>query len=290
MTSSTVVNLVLAGITLGAVYLLMAMGLTLVYGVTKVFNYAQGSFFTWGGYIAWCLSVGVLRWNYYLAIPITILVMFVMGMVFQNLIVLPLRSKPGWDFTVIIVTLGCALVLDNLALVAFGALSKTLPNLLEGNIRYGKFAFAKHDLVMLLTSLVVLAILQVFLSKTWTGMALRAVSQDNIGARIVGLPLNLLYSYAFGIAAVLSTIAGILLVPRTLLYPEVGWEVVLKAFVVMVLGGLGNIKGTVVAAFILSIAEVFISFIFGGIWAMPIFLAGLVVVLVFRPKGLFGQW
>jgi branched-chain amino acid transport system permease protein len=290
MTTDTFINLLLAGITLGAVYLLMAMGLTLVYGVTKVFNYAQGSFFTWGGYLAWYLSVGSLHWNYYLVIPITIFIMFIFGVVFQNLIILPLRKQPGWDFTVIIVTLGCALILDNLALVTFGPLSKTIPHLLQGNITFGEFAIAQHDLIMLAVSLVVLGVLAVFLSKTWTGMGLRAVSQDNVGAMIVGLPLNNMYSVAFGIAAVFAAIAAILLAPRTLLYPQVGWTTLLKSFVVMVLGGLGNIKGTVIAAFMLSIAEVFASYFFGGIWALPIFLVVLIVILVFKPKGLFGQW
>jgi branched-chain amino acid transport system permease protein len=290
MNLETFINLLLAGITLGTVYLLMAMGLTLVYGVTKVFNYAQGSFFTWGGYIAWYLSVGILGWNYYLVIPITLVAMFFFGMAFEKAIVLPLRRLPGWDFTVIIVTLGCSLALDNLILVAFGPLSKTVPHLLEGTLNFGEFAVAKHDVLMLVTGILVFIVLQLFLSKTWTGLALRAVSQDNVGAKIVGLPLNTMYSVAFGIAGLLSAVAVILLAPRTLLYPLVGWTTLLKAFVVMVLGGLGNIKGTVIAAFALSIAEIFSAFFLGGIWAMPLFLAVLVVILVFKPKGLFGSW
>ena len=290
MNLETFVNLLLAGITLGAVYLLMAMGLTLVYGVTKVFNYAQGSFFTWGGYAAWYLSLGFLKWNYFMVIPITLVIMFAFGMVFEKGIVLPLRRLPGWDFTVIIVTLGCSLALDNLILVAFGPLSKTLPHLWEGTFRVGEFAIAKHDVIVLIIGILVFIALQLFLSKTWTGMALRAVSQDNVGAKIVGLPLNRLYSVSFGIAGLLSAVAVILLAPRTLLYPLVGWTTLLKAFVIMVLGGLGNIKGTVIAAFVLSIAEIFSAYFLGGIWAMPLFLAVLVVILVFKPKGLFGQW
>lgn len=290
MNLETFINLLLAGITLGTVYLLMAMGLTLVYGVTKVFNYAQGSFFTWGGYLAWYLSVGLLGWNYYLVIPITLVAMFFFGMAFEKAIVLPLRRLPGWDFTVIIVTLGCSLALDNLILVVFGPLSKTIPHLLEGTLHFGEYAVAEHDVLMLVTGILVFIVLQLFLSKTWTGMALRAVSQDNVGAKIVGLPLNTMYSVAFGIAGLLSAVAVILLAPRTLLYPLVGWTTLLKAFVVMVLGGLGNIKGTVIAAFALSIAEIFSSFFLGGIWAMPLFLAVLVVILVFKPKGLFGSW
>ncbi len=290
MNFGTFINLLLAGITLGAVYLLMAMGLTLVYGVTKVFNYAQGSFFTWGGFLAWYLSIGVLGWNYYLVIPITLVGMFIFGVVFEKFIVLPIRRLPGWEFTVIIVTLGSSLALDNLVLVAFGPLSKTLPNLLAGTFRFGNFAVARHDVIMLLVGILVFIALQLFLSKTWIGMALRAVSQDNTGAKIVGLNLNLMYSIAFGIAGLLSAVAVILLAPRTLLYPLVGWTTLLKAMVVMVMGGLGNIKGTIVAAFLLSITEIFSSFFLGGIWALPIFLVILVVVLVFKPKGLFGSW
>ncbi|OGN71790.1 MAG: hypothetical protein A2X25_02500 [Chloroflexi bacterium GWB2_49_20] len=290
MDLDTFINLLLAGITLGTVYLMMAMGLTLVYGVTKVFNYAQGSFFSWGGYLAWYLSVGVLGWNYYLVIPITLVVMFIAGMIFEKVIILPLRRFPGWDFTVIIVTLGCSLALDNLILVIFGPLSKTIPHLMEGTLKIGKFVVAQHDVLMLVIGILMFIILQLFLSKTWIGLALRAVSQDNVGAKIVGLPLNTLYSVAFGIAGLLSAVAAILLAPRTLLYPLVGWSTLLKAFVVIVLGGLGNIKGTVIAAFALSIAEIFLSYFLGGIWAMPLFLAVLVVLLVFKPKGLFGSW
>lgn len=290
MDLKTFINLLLAGITLGTVYLLMAMGLTLVYGVTRVFNYAQGSFFSWGGYLAWTLSIGVLGWNYYLVIPITLIVMFFFGMAFEKAIVLPLRRLPGWDFTVIIVTLGCALALDNLILVTFGPLSKTIPNLVDGSIHIGEIGIAKHDILMLIVCILVFIALQLFLSKTWTGMALRAISQDNVGAKIIGLPLNTLYSIAFGIAGLLSAVAVILLAPRTLLYPLVGWTTMMKSFVVMVLGGLGNIKGTVIAAFSLSIIEIFTSFFISGIWAMPLFLAILIVILVFKPKGLFGSW
>jgi branched-chain amino acid transport system permease protein len=290
MTVETLVNLLIAGITLGAVYLLMAMGLTLVYGVTKVFNYAQGSFFSWGGYLAWVLAVGFFEWQYGLVILVAVVGMFVFGMVFEKGIVLPLRHQPGWDFTVIIVTLGCALLLDNLILVAFGPLSKTIPHIAEGTFRFGRFAVSKHDVIMLLVAASMLIVLTLFLNRTRLGMALKAVSQDSVGARIVGLPVNRLYSLSFGIAAVLSTVAAILLAPRTLLYPNVGWVTLLKAFVVIVLGGLGNLKGTVIAAGMLALVEVFVTYFISGIWALPIFLVLMITILVFKPKGLFGTW
>jgi branched-chain amino acid transport system permease protein len=290
MSLETGVNLLTAGITLGAVYLLMAMGLTLVYGVSKVFNYAQGAFFSWGGYLAWYLSIGALKWNYAAVIAITIVLMFLFGMAFEKAVIFPLRRQPGWEFTVIIVTLGCALLLDNLILVSFGPLSKSVPRIIEGSFKVGNFATGKHDLLMLVVALAVVVGLALFLSKTWMGLAMRAVSQDNAGARMVGMPLDRLYTYSFGIAAGLSAVAAILLAPRTLLYPLVGWTTLMKSFVVMVLGGLGNLKGAVIAAFMLAIVEVFATYLVGGIWALPIFLIAMVVILVFKPKGLFGSW
>jgi len=290
MGTETVINLLISGITLGAIYLLMAMGLTLVYGVTKVFNYAQGSFFTWGGYVAWYLSVGRLNVNYGLVIFITIVVMFFFGLIFEKIIVYPLRGQTGWDFTVIIVTLGCALLLDNLILVCFGPLSKSIPQIVEGAFHYGDYAVGKHDVITLLVAFGVLGGITLFLSKSRTGMALRAVSQDNTGAKMVGIPLDRLYTLSFGIAGGLAAIAAILLAPRTLLYPSVGWTTLMKAFVIIVFGGLGNLKGAAIASFVLAIVEVFATYLVGAIWALPIFLVLMVAILVLKPKGLFGSW
>lgn len=290
MDLTTFVNLMIAGITLGAVYLLMALGLSLVYGVTRVLNYAQGSFFSWGGYLAWFLTAGSLRWDYRIVVPFTILILFMAGVLFEKAIVMPLRRLPGWDFTVIIVTLGCALLLDNLILSTFGPLSKTIPLLMEGVISIGGFTISNHNLIMLATVIAILTVLALFLEKTRIGMALRAVSQDGVGARIVGLPVNHLYSLSFGIAGALAAVAAILLAPRTLLYPLVGWTTLLKALVILVFGGFGSIRGTVIAALLLALIEVFATYYIGGMWALSIFLALLVITLVFKPKGLFGSW
>jgi branched-chain amino acid transport system permease protein len=110
------------------------------------------------------------------------------------------------------------------------------------------------------------------------------------GAKIVGMPINNLYSLSFGIAAGLSAIAVLLLAPRTLLYPSVGWVTLLKSFVIMVLGGLGNLKGTIIAAFMMAIIEIFATYLVSAIWALPIFLVLMVIILVIKPKGLFGSW
>ena len=289
MTAEQLGNLLITGVTLGAVYAVMAMGLTFVYGVTKIFNFAQGAFFTWGAYFAWMLLT-YAQLPYPAVVIITILIMFFFGWGYEKAIMYPLRRFPEWDFTAIIVTLGSALLLDNLALVTFGAGMKTLPYVVEGSFNLGGFLVTKHDVVILVVAIAIMVLLTLFLGKAREGMAMRGVSQDTAGAQIVGIPINRAFSYTFAITAVLAGISGILLAPKVLIYPTVGWTVFIKAFVVMVFGGLGSIKGTVIAAFILAMIEVFATFYVGGVWGLPIFIVVLVIVLTVRPRGLFGTW
>lgn len=283
-------NLLIVGITLGSIYVLMALGLTLVYGVTRVFNYAQGAFFTWGAYFAWLLSSGYLHLNYAMTIPLTLFIMFLFGLCFERIIIYPLRRLTDWGFTAVIVTLGCALLLDNLALVCFGGRHKTIPPLIEGSFNLGGTLVSKHNLLVLLAVIGIVIAFGLFISKTRQGMAMRAVAQDVVGARIVGLKIDRVYSLAFAFSGILAGITAILLSPRTLIYPYVGWGVLIRAFVVMVLGGLGSFKGTLVAGFVLGMVEAITTFYLGQIWGLPVFLVVLIIVLVFRPRGLFGTW
>jgi branched-chain amino acid transport system permease protein len=283
-------NLLLVAVVLGGIYTLMALGLTLVYGVTKVFNFAQGSFFLWGGNIAWILHKGYFQLDYELAFVITIGIMFLLGLAYEKAIIYPLRRFADWQWTAIVVTLGSALALDNLTLVIFGPRGRTLPNLVAGNFRLGDLTMPRHDVAMLLIVLAIVIGVTFFLQKTRTGMAMRGVAQDPIGADIVGIPSNRVFGYAFAITAALAGVSGMLLAPRTQLYSYVGWPVLVMALVVIVFGGLGSIKGTIFAAFALAIVEVFVTFQIGAVWALPIFLVILLIVLSIRPRGLFGTW
>lgn len=290
MTAEQAVNLVIIGVTLGAVYAVMALGLSFIYGITKIFNYAHGAFFTWGAYIAWMLSTGYFHLPYAVVVVVTVAIMFLFGLGYEKALMYPLRRFPNWGMTAIIVTLGSALLLDNLALVLFGSRGKKLPYLVEGSFALGDFLITKHEVVTLVVALAIVGLLIFFLGKVREGMAMRALAQDPIGARMVGIPTDRIFSYAFAIAAALAGISAILLAPKILVYPTVGWLVFVKAFVVMVFGGMGSIKGTAVAAFILAMVEAFVTFYLGGIWGMPVFILVLIIMLTFRPRGLFGTW
>ncbi len=279
----------LSGITIGAVYFLIAVGFSLIYGVSRVLVYCYGSFFTWGAYFAWVLAVGVLKLPYVLVFLVAIPLMAALGIGIERFIVRPLRHRPAFDWNILLATLGIALFLDNLALVLFGARTKSLPSLLEGTMNVGRFVISLQQFTMFALSILLALGLTFLLNKTRVGMAMRAVAQDSTGARIVGIPVNAIYRYTFGLSAVLAGLGGILLAPRFYITPLGGWDFLLKALIIVIVGGLGSIKGTLYGAFILGILEAFIGWKLGLLWVLPFWFIVLLIILLIRPHGLFGK-
>lgn len=283
-------TVLLSGITLGAVYSVNAIGLSLVYGVSRVFNFSYGAFFTWGAYLAWVLAAGVLHLPYVLVFLISGVVLFGAGMAMERTLIRPLRWRSEWQITTMIVTLGLAVLLENVALWVFGPLVKDLPPLFPGSLSVRGFEIAWHSVAMLIIALGTMVTVDAYLDRTRTGRAMRAVAQDMTGAQIVGVPLNRVFGYAFGASAVMAGLSGILLAPVYLISPGSGWDPFVKAFVIVVFGGLGSIKGTVVAAFLLGMGEALVTWQFGGVWTLSFWFVMLIAVLIVRPRGLFGTW
>jgi len=282
------VEVLITGFTIGIVYFLVAVGFTLCYGVGRVLNYSYGSFFTWGAYLAWVLAVGYAELNYFLVFLIVLPITFLMGVAVDRVIIRPLRSRPEFDFSVLLATLGLAVFLDNLVLVIFGARTKSLPEFLEGSVTLAGFTISWQLLAMFIFAAVVAVILFVFMAKTRTGMSMRAVAQDPIGARIVGIPLFRVFAITFGISTMLSGAGGILLAPRFFMTPLGGWTFLVKALIIVIAGGLGSIKGTLYAGFLLGILEALVGWQLGLLWVMPVWFLVLFLVLLIRPAGLFG--
>jgi branched-chain amino acid transport system permease protein len=287
---SQFIEVLISGITLGAVYSVSAVGLSLVYGVSRVFNFAYGAFFTWGAYLAWMLAGGYLHLPYVLVFVVSIPILFLAGMGLERGLIRPLRWRSEWQITTMIATLGLAILLDNLALRVFGPQTKSLPPLFPGTLHLGPYYVQWHAVAMLVLALISAVVLELYLSRTRTGRAMRAVSQDMTGSQIVGVPLNRVFGYAFGASAVMAGVSGILLAPIYLISPDGGWDPFVKAFVIVVLGGLASIKGTVIAAFALGIGEALVTWRFGGVWTLSFWFIVLVAVLCVRPRGLFGKW
>lgn len=282
-----VIEILISGVALGAVYALLTIGMTLVYGITRVFNFAYGSFFTWGGYVAWLLFSS-LHLSYPLVFIITALVMFLFGLVTERLVIRPLRWRADWEMTTMFSTLGLAILLDSTALVSFGPWAKSLPLLFEGCVNLGGFVMPTGEIGTLLIAISIIIIIWLFLSKAKEGMAMRSVAQDMAGAHIVGISVNRVFGYTFAISTALVAISSILLAPKYFITPLGGWEILIKAWVIMTFGGMGSVKGSLYAAFILGIVEVLVAWQFGYMYTLIAWFVVLIGVLIIRPRGLFG--
>jgi branched-chain amino acid transport system permease protein len=277
------------GIAQAAVYSIIAVGLSLVYGTARTLNFAYGGLYTTGAYISWVLTVGYLGLPLWLAVLVLIPILFGIGVAIERFMLRPLRSGKNWKITAMMVTLGLAFVLDNANLIIFGAVAKPMPAFIDGTVSIFGVAVSSYRLAVLIIALVIVVALELFLDRTRFGWAVRAVAQDIQGARQVGIDVNRIFSFTFGLSVVLTGCAGLLLSPIFLISPQGGWEPFLKAFVIVVLGGLGSTRGAVVAAFFLGLVEAVVVYKLGANWTMPVWLVTLLLVLMIRPQGLLGR-
>jgi branched-chain amino acid transport system permease protein len=280
------IEVLISGITNGSVYAIMAAGMTLVYGVTRVFNFAYGSFFTLGGYFAW-LFFG-LKFNYLMVFVSIIPVMFLVGLSAETFIIRPLRTRKDWEILSVMVTLGLALFLDNLYLVIFGPFVKSIPSLFEGYVKIQGLVISIHDIAIVTIAISIMVILMLFLSRSRQGLAMRAVAQDMTGAEIVGIPKDRVFAYTFALSAILVGAGSMLLAPKYFVSPAGGFDILVKSWVITVFGGVGSIRGSLFAAFILGIVEAIVGFTFGLTWTLIAWFVVLLFTLIVRPQGLFG--
>lgn len=281
-------EILFGGLTLGAIYCVFAVGLSLVYGTGRVLNFAHGSIYMAGAYLAWVLSVGMLNLSYLYTLLILVPVMFGFGMLIERVLIRPLRRHDDWQTKTMLMTLGLAFVIDNANLMMFGSHSKLLPPLVEGTVSIVGVTVSMHRVMVFILALGIVLALELFLRFTRHGQAMRAVAQDQLAANMVGINVHRVFGYTFGISVVLAGLAGVLLAPMYMVSPFGGWEPFLKAFVIVVFGGLGSTRGVLLAAFILGVMEAFVTVWVGSSWIMPIWLLTLLIVLMVRPQGLLG--
>jgi len=281
-------NVVISGLSSGSTYAMMALGMALVYGISKVFNFAYGSFYSLGGYLAW-LFLGH-QIGYPAALACVLPGLFFIGMATERFTLRPLRARKNWEMLAMMSTLGLALFMDNLYLAVFGPFAKSLPVLFEGNVNAAGFVISMQDITATAIAMSIIVGLWFFLNRTRHGLAMRAVAQDMTGAEIVGIAKDRVFSYTFGIATVLVGAGGILLAPKYFVSPLGGWEILVKAWVITAFGGMGSLLGAVYAAFILGMVEAFVAWQLGLTWTLIIWFAILISLFIVRPQGLKGTW
>ncbi|MEZ1660847.1 branched-chain amino acid ABC transporter permease [Pseudomonas aeruginosa] len=286
---STLLYILFSGLVTGAVYAIFALGLSLVYSTARVLNFGYGSLYMVAAYLAYALGTH-LGLGYVAIVPLVLGVMFLLGVLLEVAMIRPLRKHPNWKMATMMASLGLALVLDNLMLVIFGPQQRQIPLLFDGAFEVGELLITHQDLAVLLIAATTVLALELFLKFMPLGQAMRAVSQDMEGARMVGIRVNRVFACALGLSAVLAGVAALLLTPVTLISPQGGWTLFLKAFVIVVFGGLGSTRGALIAAILLGVIESLVVYQFGATWIMPVWLLVLLIVLMVRPKGLFGVW
>ena len=278
---------VINGLMVGSVYSLVALGLTLIYGVLHIINFAHGALLMLCLYGVYFLykTAGI---DPYLSIPIVMLGSYAFGYLLQRYVIG--KTSHGRDEIVLLVTLGLSIVIENGALFAFSADERLVqvPYDIDG-FDLGITFLVIPQMAAFVGSLVITLLLWLFIAKTDLGKAIRAVSKERQGARLVGIPVEHVFAVSFGIGIACLGAAACLLAPTYPVTPQIGYVFVLVAFTVVVLGGMGSFVGALVGGFIIGVAEslggLFLGESLGKITISLIF----ILILLFRPQGLFGQ-
>jgi branched-chain amino acid transport system permease protein len=277
------------GILVGALYGL-ALGLSLVFGVTKFLNVAHGELLMFGGYASfWAFSL--LGLDAFLTIPIALIFLFLIGavlykFVFSRTVKLPEETKIK---NTLLVAFGLSVILQNLALRFWTADERGITTSYAGAaLTIFGVRFPAVRLASLAVAVLFLVALQLFLQKTYTGKAIRATVQNWEAASLMGIDIHKVYLLSFAIGAALAGAAGTLVTVNYSIQPAMGLDWTMKALIVMVLGGLGNIPGTFVGGLILGVTESATSFFISSNYREVAGLVLFVLVLIFRPQGLFG--
>jgi len=283
---NVLLSVVLSGLMLGGVYALISSGLNMIYGVMKIINFAQGEFVMLGMYITYWLNF-VLKLDPFLTLFITAPAGFILGVATQRLIIERTFGHPIFVQTV--ATFGLLLILQHAALIFWGASFRTI----ETSFSSSSFELfggvvPLPSFIAFVGATVIIFSLYLVLTRTVAGMALRATSENRQVARLLGIAARRMNYLAFGIAGLTGFVSGTFLSTYFYIYPTVGAIFILRAFIIVVLGGMGNILGALVGGIVIGESEALGGFIFGPQWSEFISLIIFVLVLLFRPAGILG--
>ncbi len=287
MDFTTFLQGLLTGLLMSGIYALVAIGLTLIFGVVRIVNFAQGEFVMLGMYATYWLWK---LWGIdpYLSLLITMPLLFLFGVLVQHFLFRPILQAP--DLAQIFMTVGLSVVLMNAALFFFTADFRSVKTVYsEWTLRVGGITLPVPRLFAFAGALLLAGLLALFLLRTDVGKALRAVAQDREVSMLLGINPDRMYLLAVGLGAALSGAAGGLIVPFFYVFPTVGVIFVLIAFVVVILGTLGSIEGALLASLIVGVAESLGILFAGADLGLVVVFAILVATLVFKPSGLRGQ-
>lgn len=285
------INSLISGLSLGSVYAIIALGYTMVYGISKMLNFAHGDVIMVGGYISFILTMyaGLNGW---IALVIAMAACTILGILIERLAYRPLRGTGS--LAVLITAIGVSYFLQNSALLIWGANPRVFTSLFNGfdtiHLAGGQLTITAESLFTIVANIIIMIALTLFVSKTKAGKAMRAVSEDNGAAQLMGINVNQSISLTFAIGSGLAAVAGVLMCSAyPVLMPTTGAMPGIKAFTAAVFGGIGSIPGAMIGGLILGIIEILSRAYISTELSDAIVFACLIIVLLVKPTGLLGK-
>jgi branched-chain amino acid transport system permease protein len=287
------------GVTIGAIYALVALGYTMVYGIIRLINFAHGAVFMWGAYAGMFILTVLGGSKPVIGLAPLLILIFIgpmllcgaFGFAMDRIVYIRLRHRRAGALVPLIAALGISLVLEISAMLTWGKEFRVYPKFLQlSYFTWGRAVLSNMQIILIVVCLVMMVCLHLFVTYTQTGKAMRASSLDHDAARLVGVDVDRIITLTFIIGSALAAVAGVLV---GMYYGSVnfrmGYVAGLKAFSAAVLGGVGNIPGAMIGGFILGLIEAFGAGYIGGEWKDLIAFVILIAVIVFKPTGLLGE-
>ena len=284
----TVVQILVSGLTLGSMYALATLSLSLVWGSLNMLNMAQGTLLTIGAFASYAASAN-LGLPIYMGLPLAMLVGWLMGYLMYFGFVRFLVNSPHFETTVIIATIGLAIILENVVLKIWGAYPLRQPFVLPGDFFIGRINILYQNVLIATVSVAGMVFVAWFVARTNIGRSIRATAQNREAAQLMGVPVRRVFAQVLGLAGLLAAISGVFLSTITTLSPTMGHDPMVKAFIICAIAGLGSVTGSLYVAVTLGVLEASIQYLLGVRFAFPVLLLLVIVALIWRPDGVFGR-
>ena len=273
-------------ISLSALLMIVTLGLTMVFGITRVVNFAHGSLYALGAYLGYGLaSLGL---NFFVVLVLSPLVMMVVGVLIERLLIAPLKGRDPLEF--LLMTFGLTVLIDGVIKVLWGSSphSVDVPSFLSRTITVGGISYPFYRVFMIAVTAAACAGLLFLLQKTRTGLAMRAASRIPEMVSVLGINMNFLHSFVFGLGCFLGGLGGVVAGPLLTVYPMMGTDMLVNCFVVLVVGGLGSLRGAVVSALLIGTVQT-LGYVCITDFASVIIFVLMAGILLFMPRGLIGE-
>lgn len=279
------VQILVYGAVISAIYAMLAVGFTLIFGVARILNLAHGSFYALGAYLVYSFTADA-RLPLWLACLLAVPLVGAFGIVVERVLVRPLRRSM---LAVLLITLAVALMVEQALLLIFGSEARNVPSMVDATYHFAGVDISAQRLLALGGGVTILAGLWLFMQYTRLGSAILAIAQDAEAAQYMGIPSDRIYSLVMGLSAAIAASAGILVAPFQTVIPSMGLLPLVKAFAIVVVGGLGSIPGSILGALLLGYSETIIAFQVSIEWSQIVSVAAVFTTLVLRPSGFFGK-